>query len=411
VPTSAADPSLQVSALLAAKREGRAWSAEQVQRFVDGVLDDSISRPQAAAALAFTLCRGMSEDETVALTRAMARSGQRLAWPAEGGPLCDKHSTGGVGDKVSLVLAPLWAELGARVPMLSGRGLGHTGGTLDKLEAIPGFRTDLSMGALHSVLDEVGCFISGQTAELAPADRVLYALRDETGTVASIPLITASILSKKYAAGIDALVMDVKWGTGAFMPTEAEAQALADALVRTGAGLGIHMRAVLSPMSTPLGRAIGNALEVQEAIAALQGQGDPALVALTCALIGDPRAEAVLASGAAYERFCRMVRAQGGDPAAPLRGLDGVRERVVCAEHSGALRRLDALGLGQAAVLLGAGRQRQGEAVHPGVGLLLLAKEGERVEAGQPLIRVLHADVGLDAALSLIGAAVEIGPA
>lgn len=241
---------LGIDTILTARRDGVRLSDAQIHAFVQGVVAGSVTRAQAAAFLAFTATRGMQDDETAALTRAMAGSGDRLSWPGLTGPFVDKHSTGGVGDKVSLVLAPLWAELGARVPMISGRGLEHTGGTLDKLEAIPGFRTDLGVGALRRTLADVGCFISGQTGELAPADRVLYALRNETCTVPSIPLITASILSKKLAEGLDRLVLDVKWGSGAFMKTEADARALADSLVRVGCAAGVETTAVGGPAGT-----------------------------------------------------------------------------------------------------------------------------------------------------------------
>jgi len=306
--------------ILETKRDGGALSADQIGQVVAGIVDGSITRAQTAAFLAFVFQQGMTVEETVALTAAMADSGERMSWAGLDGPFVDKHSTGGVGDKVSLVLAPLWAELGSMVPMISGRGLGHTGGTLDKLEAIPGFRTDLDGEGLRRCLAEAGCFISGQTTTLAPADRILYALRNETSTVPSIPLITASILSKKLAEGIDELVLDVKWGTGAFMKTHSEASALAEMLGRVGNGAGLMTRCVLTDMNQPLGRAIGNGLEVVEAIDCLQGKGPGDLSTLVCNLIGDPRAREVLASGAAHERFCRMVRTQGGDLDAPLQG-------------------------------------------------------------------------------------------
>ena len=411
-----ADPQLLPQALLATKREGGAWSRAQLGALVHGGLSGALSRPQLGAALAFALCRGMSDEETVGLTEEMVASGRRLRWPAAGGPLCDKHSTGGVGDKVSLVLAPLWACLGLRVPMISGRGLGHTGGTLDKLEAISGLRVNLDEDEAARCLEAGGCFITGQTGALAPADGLLYALRDETGTVPSIPLITASILSKKAAAGVERLVMDVKFGSGAFMRTAADAEALAGSLERVGAGLGLQVRCALTPMSTPLGRTIGNALEVREAVETLAGGGDPALRALTLRLTAalDPALEAPAAAaldeGRALAAWRAMVRAQGGDPDAPLRGLDAVNHTLVCAPTDGRLRRLDALPLGQAAAALGAGRAVAGAPVHPGVGLELLAVEGDEVSAGQPILRIWHAGVGLEVAQALIAQAVEIGP-
>ena len=398
---------LRIDTILGTRRDGWRLSDAQIRAFVSGVVDGSVTRAQAAAFLAFTAVRGMHDEETAALTWAMTESGDQLSWPGLDGPFVDKHSTGGVGDKVSLVLAPLWAELGVRVPMISGRGLEHTGGTLDKLEAIPGFRTDLSTEELRRTLRDVGCFISGQTGELAPADRILYALRNETCTVPSIPLITASILSKKLAEGLDRLVLDVKWGTGAFMKTEPDARALADSLVAVGGAAGVETTAVLTETNAPLGTTVGNALEVEEALACLRGEATPALSGLVCALIGDPRAEAVLASGAAHERFCRMVLAQGGDPAAPLRG-GGCRERVLRADRSGTLRGLDALGIGRAAFQLGAGRRRAQDPVHPGVGIRIHAQPGDAVDRGQPLLTLVHDDTGLDAAEALARAALDL---
>ena len=390
-----------IDTILERKRDGHALSREEIRAFIEGVLDGSVTRAQAAAWLAFAYTRGLDASEATSLTLAMTETGERLSWPGISGPFVDKHSTGGVGDKVSLILAPLWAELGAKVPMLSGRGLGITGGTLDKLESIPGYRTDLDYGALRRALQDAGCFINGQTATLAPADRILYALRNETCTVPNIALITASILSKKLSEGIEALVLDVKYGSGAFMGTRADAEALAESLVRVGTGAGVRVRAVLSDMSTPLGLAVGNALEVEEAVACLQGGGPEDLSQLVCALIGDPAAAPLLASGAAYERWRRMVRAHGGDPDAPLLG-GGCAERVIVAPRDGVVARCDAAGIGRAAFRLGAGRVRADQGVHPGVGVLLRKKPGDRVARGEPLAIVRHADHGLDEAIQLI---------
>ena len=392
---------------LQAKRDGRALTEAQIFELIAGIVDGSVTRAQAAAFLSFVFIRGMDVDETVSLTMAMVESGDRLDWSGLDGPFVDKHSTGGVGDKVSLILAPLWAELGSFVPMISGRGLGHTGGTLDKLEAIPGFKTDLESDALRTVLSDVGCFISGQTGSLAPADRLLYALRNETSTVPSIPLITASILSKKLAEGIDELVLDVKWGSGAFMKTHADASELANMLCRVGRGAGLLTRAVLTDMNQPLGRTVGNAIEVEEAIACLKGEGPGDLASLTADLIGDPRARTVLASGAAYERFCRMVSAQGGDPTAPLLGA-GCSERVVEAQEAGMVIAADALDIGKAAFVLGAGRTRSDQPVHPGVGLEIHKKVGERVERGEPLVTLRVAEQGVDQAIELVHGAYSI---
>lgn len=399
---------MDIDTLLERKRDGHELTGPEIDAFVTGVVEGSVTRSQAAAFLAFVFIQGMKDDETVSLTRAMADSGERLRWRGIEGPFVDKHSTGGVGDKVSLVLAPLWAELGCRVPMISGRGLGHTGGTLDKLESIPGYRTDLQPGVLRTVLREVGCFICGQTESLAPADRTLYALRNETCTVPSIPLITASILSKKLAEGIDELVLDVKWGSGAFMNTEADARALAESLVRVGEGAGLRTRAQLTDMNEPLGHAVGNALEVEEAIACLKGEGPEDLAALTCGLIDDPRARAVLDSGAAYERFARMVRAQGGSLEVPLLGGE-VSHQPVLATASGTVQRVDAYGVARAAFVLGAGRVRADQPVHPGVGVLVHKKVGEAVEAGEPLATLVHSGRGLTASQALLEGSVSVG--
>jgi pyrimidine-nucleoside phosphorylase len=393
--------------VLERKRDGHPLTDEQIHSLVQGIVDGSVTRSQAAAFLSFVFCNGMNVDETVALTEAMVQSGDQMSWDGLDGPFVDKHSTGGVGDKVSLVLAPLWAELGSFVPMISGRGLGHTGGTLDKLESIVGFRTDLQEQELSSVLTDVGCFISGQTADLAPADRLLYALRNETGTVPSIPLITASILSKKLAEGIDELVLDVKWGSGAFMKTHESASELADTLCRVGRGAGVMTRAVLTDMNQPLGRTVGNAIEVEEAIACLKGEGPGDLATLTCDLIGDPRARSVLDSGAAYERFCRMVVAQGGDINAPLLGA-GCTDHPVTAEATGMVTAADAYQIGRAAFVLGAGRERASQAVHPGVGVFVHKKVGERVETGEPLVTLRVADRGVERAEDLIRSAYAI---
>lgn len=375
---------------LQARRAGEEQTEEELRAFVTAVVDESITRAQAAAWLAFVFCRGMQPAETVAFTKAMTESGETLSWPGIAGPFIDKHSTGGVGDKVSLVLAPLWAELGLRVPMLSGRGLGLTGGTLDKLEAIPGYDTRLQPARLHDVLAEVGCFINGQTEQIAPADRILYSLRDEICTVESIPLITASILSKKLVEGIDRLVLDVKWGSGAFMKTREDAQALADSLVTVGNGAGVETCAHLTDMTQPLGLKVGNALEVEEAEACLRGEGPKDLTELCVLLSGEgDRAREILASGAALPRWHAMVRAHGGDPDAELKG-GGCEEAVVTAQGSGVVTACDAGELGWAAHRLGAGRTHADEDVHFGVGLILHAKRGDAVEAGQPLVTIRH---------------------
>ena len=395
-----------IDEILRAKRAGESLSPEQVAAFVRGVVDGSVSRPQAAAWLAFAFVRGLDDGEAVSLTREMTDSGACMSWPGIEGPFVDKHSTGGVGDKVSLVLAPLWAELGLKVPMVSGRGLGHTGGTLDKLEAIPGYRTDLDDAALRQCLGKVGCFISGQTGELAPADRILYALRNETQTVECIPLIVASILSKKLAEGLDRLVLDVKVGSGAFMKTLPEARTLAAAMVRVGNGAGVATSAWLTDMEQPLGEACGNAVEVEESMACLQGGGPADLRAITLALAGDERAAGVLDSGRAFERFARMVAAQGGDlsrlPTAPS-------SSPVLAAESGVVTRCDALAIGRAAFVLGAGRLRAEDAVDPRVGVRVHKKVGDPVERGESLATLLHAGQDLADASARVAGAFRIG--
>ena len=403
---------MHIEDILLSMGAGEVQSDEAVQAFVDGVVDGSVSRPQAAAWLAFAFARTLEDTETLALTRAMTHSGAVMRW-RDGPTLVDKHSTGGVGDKVSLVLAPLWAALGHRVPMISGRGLGHTGGTLDKLEAIPGFRTDLTDDELADVLAAVGCFISGQTGTLAPADRTLYALRNETQTVASIPLICGSILSKKLAEGVERLVLDVKVGSGAFMKDVEHGRALARSLVRVATLAGVHTEAHLTAMDQPLGEAVGNALEVEEAVACLKGGGPDDLRELTLALAGDHGAARALDDGSAFRAFERMVEAQGGDPRTltdgGLHGA-GAEEHVLTAARDGMVSRVDAFGLGRAAFVLGAGRSRAEDPVDFGVGLRVHVRVGEAVTAGQPLVTVLHRDGrGLDEARARLDESVVVG--
>ncbi|MFZ5481938.1 MAG: thymidine phosphorylase [Myxococcota bacterium] len=395
-----------IDEILRIKRAGGALTGEQIEWFVRGVVTGEVSRPQAAAWLAFGFVHGLDDAESVALTRAMTDSGDRLSWPGIEGPFVDKHSTGGVGDKVSLILAPLWAELGWKVPMISGRGLGHTGGTLDKLEAIPGYRCDLDDAALRRALADVGCFVNGQTASLAPADRVLYALRNETQTVECIPFIVASILSKKLAEGLDRLVLDVKVGSGAFMKTERDARTLAEAMVRVGNGAGVETRALLTDMEQPLGRACGNALEVQESIDCLKGGGPDDLRDLTVRLAGHPEAASMLASGRAYERFERMVHAHGGR----LRALETeARVEEHRAPRAGVVTRCDAMGIGRAAFVLGAGRLRAEDPVDPSVGVTVLKKVGDRVDAGDPLALLHVGDRDVERARAEVAGAFEIG--
>ncbi len=393
---------------LEARREGREQSPEDIRAFVTAVVEESITRAQAASWLAFVYCKGMTADETVAFTQAMTESGDTMQWPGLEGPFIDKHSTGGVGDKVSLILAPLWAALGFKVPMLSGRGLGITGGTLDKLESIPGFQTDLPLDQLRGILESVGCFMNGQTAEIAPADRILYSLRDEVGTVPSVPLITASILSKKLVEGLDKLVLDVKCGSGAFMQSQERAEELAASLNAVGTGAGLEIQTHITDMSQPLGCKVGNALEVEESVDCLQGGGPQDLVDLVVQLSGcGDRARQALSDGSAYAKWRQLLQAHGGEADAPLHG-GGCKTFVVEAQHAGVVTRCDAGDVGRCAHKLGAGREKSGEPVHFGVGLDLHAKRGDRVEVGQPLVTLYHADTNLDLAKGYISSAFTV---
>jgi thymidine phosphorylase len=362
-----------------------------------------VADEQLAALLMAIYFNGLDGAELRAWTGEMIASGERLHLAGLGRPTVDKHSTGGVGDKVSLVLAPLVASCGAAVPMLSGRGLGHTGGTLDKLESIPGWRAGLGNDELAGLLAEVGVVIAAAGSGLAPADGRLYALRDVTATVESIPLIASSIMSKKIAEGTSALVLDVKTGSGAFMADRERALALARTMVALGTEHGVRTRALVTRMDTPLGRAVGNALEVEEAVAALSGEGPPDLMEVTYALArhmlelagidpsrpgGDPR-EAI-ASGRALDTFKAMVRAQGGDPDAPLPAARH-RRHALRAPAAGWVTRLDARSVGVAAWRLGAGRARKEDTISYTAGVRCLAKPGDRVERGEPVLE-LHAD-------------------
>jgi thymidine phosphorylase len=399
--------------VITAKRDGLRLSDEQIDWVVAAYTRGDIADEQMAALAMAILLNGMDADEIARWTQAMIDSGEVLAFGDVGRPLVDKHSTGGVGDKITLPLAPLVAACGAAVPQLSGRGLGHTGGTLDKLESIPGWRAELSEAEIAAQLAEVGAVICATTPTLAPADRKLYALRDVTGTVESIPLIASSIMSKKIAEGTDGLVLDVKFGSGAFMKTPERARELAETMVRIGSAHGLATTALLTDMSVPLGRAVGNALEVAESVDVLRGGGPPDVVELTVALaremlalagISDVDPAQVLASGKAYEVWERMIAAQGGDPAAPLPVASHVEELV--ADHSGVLTRLDALAVGVAAWRLGAGRARKEDAVQATAGVRLLVDVGDVVEAGQPLLE-LHTDT--PAAVAGARAALEGG--
>ena len=413
--------------LIRHKRDGGTLDRHEIESFITGVTDGTLPDYQASAMLMAILLRGMTPDETTALTDAMVRSGVRVSYPDIQGVPVDKHSTGGVGDKTSLILAPLAAACGAIVPMMSGRGLGHTGGTLDKLEAIPGFRTGLSLDELKSAISSIGCALIGQTAEIAPADRKLYALRDVTGTVESIPLICASIMSKKIAEGIGGLVLDVKTGAGAFMKTAAASRALAESLVAIGRAHGVRTEALITAMDAPLGRAVGNANEVVESIETLKGRGPRDLEELSVLLASrmlvvagvaanegeaSARVREAIASGAGVTKLAEIIENQGGDPRVveDYSRLPSAPDRVtVAASADGYVAALDAEPIGRAAVALGAGRNRLDEDVDHGVGIMVLVPPGTAVHAGEAVLEVSHrGGRGLEAALALLGPAVRI---
>ncbi len=410
------------------KRDGGELNAAQIAAFIHAATHGTWKDYQLSAMLMAICIRGMSASETALLTRAMTDSGRTIDLADIPGPKVDKHSTGGVGDKTSLILAPLAAACGAIVPMMSGRGLGHTGGTLDKLESIPGFRVGLSIDEFRDTLRDVGMAMIGQTADVAPADRVLYGLRDVTATVESLPLITASILSKKLSEGITGLVLDVKCGRGAMMKTRQTARALAESLVRVSTANGLKAEALITPMDAPTGRAVGNSLEVIESIETLKGRGPKDLEDLSVNLAArmvrlaglaanDAEAErkvrAVLASGAGLEKFRQSVERQGGNP----RIVDDysllqpeLPRFVVRAERAGFVTVVDAEKIGIAAGLLGAGRQRSEDGVDHAVGILLDVKPGERVYVGDPIYTAIYRDEAkLPAALRLLNESLEIG--
>jgi thymidine phosphorylase len=404
--------------VIIAKRDRGELSDAQVDWVIDAYTRGVVADEQMAALAMAVLLNGLSERELARWTAAMIASGERLDLSGVVRPTTDKHSTGGVGDKITLPLAPLVAACGAAVPQLSGRGLGHTGGTLDKLESIPGWRASVSNADFLRQLDDVGAVVCAAGDELAPADRKLYALRDVTGTVESISLIASSIMSKKIAEGSAALVLDVKVGTGAFMKTPARARELATTMVALGNAHGVRTLALLTGMNTPLGRTAGNALEVAESVEVLAGGGPSDVIELTIALAREMLGAAgvdtdpadALRDGRAMDVWRRMIAAQGGDPDADL---PTAREKhVVTASASGVLTRLDALAVGTAAWRLGAGRARKEDPVAFGAGVVMLAKPGDEVRAGEPLLE-LHAD---DAALfgraeDALEAGIEIGEA
>jgi thymidine phosphorylase len=416
---------MDARAVIVAIRDGKHPSPEALRWFAQGLADGTVTDAQAGAFAMAVLLRGLGEAGRVALTTGMRDSGKVLQWDMPG-PVLDKHSTGGIGDCVSLLLAPALAACGAYVPMISGRGLGHTGGTLDKLEAIPGFRTGLSEGQLRAQLKDIRCAIVSASAEIAPADRRLYAIRDVSGTVESIDLITASILSKKLAAGLEALVLDVKCGSGAFMKTPEDAEALAMSLVATAKGAGCKTSALITDMTQPLATAAGNALEVIEVMETLTGTAvNTALFDVTAVLGGEAlalaglaaspeegtaRIEGVMRSGVAAEWFGRMVAAQGGPADFADRWADRLPAATVIREVpcpvGGFVRAIDGQALGLAVVGLGGGRQREGDRVNPAVGLSELAGIGEEIGAGAPLCMVHAAtEAQAEEAIALVQAA------
>ena len=418
---------MRVVDLIRKKRDGEALNPSEIRFLVHGATTGEIPTYQLSAWLMAVLFRGMSSNEIDILTQAMTDSGSRLDLSTITAPRVDKHSTGGVGDKTSPVLAPLAAACGVVVQMMSGRGLGHTGGTLDKLESIPGFQTDLAPEEALRILDTVGCCLFGQTEMLAPADRVLYALRDVTATVESIPLIAASIMSKKLAVDLDGLVLDVTVGLGAFMKNVSEARELADRLVAIGEAAGVRMRAVLTTMDAPRGRAVGNALEIAECIATLRGEGPKDLEVVSIELAArmvevaglEPsleasrgRVRAALKGGDGLEKLREIVEAQGGDPRIidnPRRLPTAPSVEPVTATRSGYLTAGDAELIGRATKVLGAGRDQLGQMIDHAVGAVMNVALGESVRAGDPVVDLHHRDArGLDEARQLISRAVRI---
>ncbi|MEU8382361.1 thymidine phosphorylase [Streptosporangium sp. NPDC048865] len=404
--------------VIVTKRDGRELSEEQIDWVIDAYTKGVVADEQMSALAMAILLNGMNRREIAGWTQAMIRSGSRMDWSALPGPTTDKHSTGGVGDKITLPLAPLVAACGGYVPQLSGRGLGHTGGTLDKLESIPGWRASLSNDGMLDVLGAAGAVICAAGDGLAPADKKLYALRDVTGTVEAIPLIASSIMSKKIAEGTGALVLDVKVGSGAFMKNVEQARELATTMVELGTDAGVDTVALLTAMDRPLGRAVGNALEVTESVEVLAGGGPADVVELTvrlaremlraAGLAGGKDPERALADGSAMDAWRRMITAQGGDPDALLPRAAETMEITV--PSSGVLSRLDAYGVGLAAWRLGAGRARKEDPVSFGAGIVLHAKPGDLVRAGQPLM-TLHADetARFERALAALEGAYSVG--
>src|SRR5881409_2001557 len=414
--------------LIERKRDGGALTPEEWSALVAAYTAGRVPDYQMAALLMAVLLRGLERHELAALTDAMLASGQRLSFDSWATPRVDKHSTGGVGDKVSLVLAPLVAACGVAVPMMSGRGLGHTGGTLDKLEAIPGFRTGFSLTEAKAQVMKLGCAMIGQTPEIAPADRRLYALRDVTGTVAAIPLIAASIMSKKLAEGLNALVLDVKRGTGAFLAKVEQSLELAQTMIALGEDRGCPTVALLTAMDRPLGRACGNALETEEAILALRGEGPTDLLEVTYALGVEmllqagietntkkarKKLETAIDSGLAAEKFEQIIAAQGGNPKCvedPAVLPQALAVEVYSAARTGVVQRVEPRTIGRAIIALGGGRRVVDDPVDPTVGFVITVKPGDKVLEGEPIASVFAKDAdGIRTGCEALGQAIVIG--
>lgn len=407
--------------IIVAKRDGKELEDKDIEWLIDGYARDEIKNEQMSAFAMAVYFQGMSHRETVCLTRAMLHSGVTMKW-AYGPPKVDKHSTGGIGDKISIPLAPMLAVCGLAVPMISGRGLGTTGGTIDKLESIPGLRTDLSLEEIQRTVERVGCVIAAATHQIAPADKKFYALRDVTGTVPSIPLITASILSKKLAEGLDALILDVKWGNGAFMKTLDQAEALAHSLVRTAREMGVQVKALITDMNRPLGKMIGNSVEIDESVDVLQGTGPADVVELTNRLCGEllvmcgkaadlhagiEQAAEAIASGRALAKLEEMIAAQQGD-------LQRERPRAsawpIRAKSDGYITSIDADRLGLAVIEMGGGRKILGQVIDHGVGIKMECDVGDRVRAGDALATIFTHEATRSIAEHLVQTAIAIGP-
>jgi len=415
--------------VIARKRDGQALTRQEIDLFVRGVVDGSVPDYQASALLMAIVLKGMDDGETAALTEAMVASGERVDLSAIPGPKVGKHSTGGVGDKVSIIVVPLVAACGVAVPKMSGRALGHTGGTVDKLESIPGFRADATIAEFKQLIRDVGAAIVGQSPSLAPADKKIYSLRDVTATVESVPLISASIMSKKLAEGSTSLVLDVKCGKGAFMKTDADARALARSLVAIGSRAGLRTEALITRMDAPIGSAVGNAVEIIECIEVLKGRGPDDLVDLATTVAGrmltmsgkydaGSAAQSVrhaIDSGEALAKLRAIIARQSGDPKVvdDYQRLPGAAYReAVVAPRSGYVTGLNAEFVGRAAIALGAGRERAGQRIDHGAGVLIAARVGDKVSAGDPVLTLLSNNAGsFGAARALAEEAIAIGDA